>query len=274
MTGLSEGKDEAEAWARTSDTLDQVARVGLIAYGIVHLVIGWLAVQLALGDREGSTSSDGALAKLAQQPFGGVLVWAISIGLFLLAAWQATEAAIGHQRVEKEKRPRKRLVSAGRAVLYIVIGVSGTRIATGSGSGGGGGTDSMTAKVMDLPGGQILVGLIGLGVLIAGGVLVFKGVGDRFLKDLEGEGRRGKPGTAYVWLGRAGYSAKGVAIGMIGVLFGYAAITHEADKSGGMDAALLTLLKQPFGPYLLGLVGLGFVAFGLFCFAWARHLNR
>jgi hypothetical protein len=261
--------------AESSDWLDHVARAGLIAFGVVHLVVGWLAVQLALGDRSGSASTSGAVQELAQQPFGGVLVWLVAVGMYLLALWQVVEALVGHRDREGATLVRKRATSAGKAVLYVVIGTSALKVALGEGSKDSEKqTDSMTARVMDLPGGQVLVGLIGLGILVVGVMLVRKGLTDRFLKDIGSSGRTGADGTAYTWLGRVGYTAKGVALGVVALLFGYAAVTHDADKSGGLDQALTKVLQQPFGPVLLTAIGLGFACYGLFCFAWARHLSR
>ena len=263
--------------ADDSEWPEQAARVGLVAYGVVHLVLGWLSVQLALGDREGSASTSGAVQELAQQPFGSVLVWAVALGMLLLVVWQGIEAAVGHtEETEDKKRIRKRVTSAGKAVIYAALGLSAVRTATGSGGGGGGSekkTDSMTARLMDLPGGQVLVGLVAIGILVVAGFLVHRGVTDGFLKKLDGGGRSGKDGTAYTWAGRIGYVAKGVALGVVGVLFGYAAITHQSKKGGGLDQALHKVLEQPFGPVVLVAIGLGFACYGVFCFAWARHFD-
>ena len=264
---------DAARQAQESTWLDHVASAGLVAFGVVHLLIGWLAVQLAIGDREGSASSTGALKQLAEQPFGTALVWVVGLGMVLLVLWQGIEAAVGHRDADDDlKRARKRATSAGKAVVYAVIAVSAVRVATGSSSGGG--TDSTTARLMDLPGGQLIVGAIGLGVIAVGVVLLVMAWRESYLKKLDGEGRSGSTGTAYRWLGRAGHVAKGVALGVVGGLFLYAAATHEADKSGGLDQALQRVLEQPFGPVLLTLIGLGFAAFGLFCFAHARYIDR
>lgn len=265
--------------AQRSRGLDRVAQAGLIAFGVVHLALGWLAVQLAVGDRSGSASTTGAVQELSQQPFGGVLVWLVAIGMYLLALWQVTEAFLGHLDRDGADLVRKRVTSAGKAVLYAVIATSAVTVATGGGSGGGSGggeqqTDSLTAQVMDLPGGRVLVGLVGLGVLVVAVLLVRKGVTDRFLEDIHAGGDGAAAGTAYTWLGRVGYSAKGVALGVIGGLFGYAAITHDPQQSAGLDQALTRVLEQPFGPVLLTGIALGFVCFGVFCFAWARNLDR
>ncbi len=271
------GQRVRHAGRRTDDSEwpDRLARAGLVAYGAVHLVLGWLAVQLSLGDREGSTSTSGAIEKLAQQPFGVVLVWMIAVGMLLLVVWQGIEAAVGHRDEKDDKSVvRERVTSGGKAVVYAVIGVSAVKAAIGSGSGGGEKkTDSLTSKVMDLPGGQVLVALVAIGVLVVAGFLVHRGVTDSFLKKLDGGGRRGKDGTAYTWAGRVGYVAKGLSLAVVGVLFGYAAITHESNKGGGLDQALSTLLHQRFGPVLVGAIGIGFACYGVFCFAWARHFN-
>lgn len=254
--------------------MDHVARAGLVAFGVVHLVMGWLALRLAFGDPEGKADSSGAVRELAQQPFGEAVVWAVGIGMVLLAMWQALEAAVGHRRYDGSERWRKRLASAGKTVAYAAIAVTAIRVVTGSSSSKEDGTTSLSAKLMDLPGGQLLVGLVALGIAAVGAYLIFKGATERFLKDIEAGGASGRVGSAYVWLGTCGYIAKGVAIVGVGALFGYAAVTHEPDKSGGIDEALRTVLDQPFGAVATGLVGAGFVAFGLFCFAWARHVDR
>jgi hypothetical protein len=266
MTALAARSQEA-GW------IEHVARAGLVAFGIVHLVIGWLALQLAFGDRSGTASSSGAVRELAQQPFGAVLVWLVAAGMVLLAVWQAIEAAVGHQLQDGGKRLRKRLSSAGKTLVYGYIAFSAAMIAAGAGSSGGG-SESTTATVMSAPAGQLLVGLVGAVIIGIGVYLVHKGWTEKFTEDLTGEGRSGDSGTAYVWLGKAGYVAKGIAVALVGSLFGYAAVTHDAKKSGGLDQALQEVLKQPFGPVLLGGIAVGIACFGVFCFAHARHISR
>ena len=97
---------------------------------------------------------------------------------------------------------------------------------------------------------------------------------ERFAKELDAEGKSGTTGTAYLWIGKAGYTAKGVAFAIVGALFLYAALTHDPDKSGGLDQALTELLDKPLGPVLLAVVAIGIGCYGLFCFARSRHLSR
>lgn len=256
-----------------SDWIDHAVRLGLVTYGVVHLVLAWLAVQLAFGDREGSASGEGAVRALARQPFGEVLVWLVAIGMALLVAWQLLEAVGGHRHLEGTDRLRKQLGAVGRAVVYGYIGFAALRIVLDAGSSGGG-TESMTARVMDLPAGQLLVGLVGAAILGIGGYLAWKGLSEKFCEDLTAEGQSGDTGTAYVMLGKVGYAAKGVALVIVGGLFVYAAATHEPKRSGGLDQALQEVLDQPMGPYLLTAIAVGIACFGVFCFAHARHLSR
>lgn len=259
--------------AHRSDWLDHAVRAGLVAYGIVHLLIGWLALQLAFGEKEDSASSSGALHYLAEQPLGGVLVWLVAVGMFLLVVWRLLELAFGYQEESDDaKRWRKRAMSGFKAAVYATIGWSAVKTAVGDGSKGG--TDSMTAKVMNMPGGQLIVGAVGLAVIAYGVSLVVRGWTEKFRENLDAQGQSGKDGSAYVKLGKVGYIAKGLAIIVVGGLFVYAAATHEAKKSGGLDQALQTILGYPFGPVLLVVIGAGIACYGLFAFARAKHLQR
>ena len=260
--------------ADSSQWFDRAIRVGLVAYGVVHLLVAWLGVQLALGSRTENVSTTGALRQLAQQPFGTVLLYVVAFGLFALVLWRLLEAGLGHQDEDGGKRVAKRAGSAAKAVIYGALGLSALQMAMGSGSGGGGGTQGMTAQVMKWPGGQVLVAAAGLAVVGYGGYLVWRGLSDKHAEQLRSEGRSGESGRAYLLLGKVGYLAKGAALAVIGVLIGWAALTMDPEKSGGLDQALGSLLQQPFGPALVAAVSVGLGCYGLFCFARARHLSR
>lgn len=262
------------AEAESHSWVDHAARFGLVAYGVVHLLVAYLALQLALGSPSGAASGSGALHELAQQPYGLVGLWLVALGMLLLVAWRLLEAAVG-RREEKDpgKRTRKRLVSLLKAVLYGSLGVSAVQVALGSGSSSSA-KGSTTSTLMQLPGGQLIVGAVGLAVLAYGAQQVRTAWKEDFREHLTAQGESGDSGTAYVLLGKAGYTAKGISIGVVGLLFCYAALTHDAAKSGGLDQALEQVREQPFGRVLLGVVALGIGCYGVFCFARARHLSR
>jgi hypothetical protein len=258
--------------AHDSDALDHAIRLGLVAYGVVHVLIGWLALQIAFGDAAQSASSSGAMHALARQPFGAVLLWAVVLGMALLVVWRLLEAWHGHDGEDGKEELGKRAGSLAKAVIYGVLGFTAAQVAVGDSSGGG--TDSLTADLMRMPGGQLIVGAVGLAVVAYGVRYVYRGWTEKFLEHLDADGSSGDTGTAYRWIGKAGHIAKGIAVGIVGGLFCWAALTHDPQKSGGLDQALHEIAQQPLGQGLLAAVALGIACFGLFCFARARHLSR
>lgn len=252
--------------------MDHLARAGLVAYGVVHLLIAWVALQLAFGGSRREASSKGAFAELASQPFGEVALWAVAVGLMFLVLWRLVEAVAGHtEEDEGSDRWRKRAASGLKAVLYATLAFTALRTVTG---GGGGGGRSLTATVLNWPGGQVLVVVAGLLVLAYAGWTAYRGWSDAFMQHLDAEGRSGEVGEVYRWFGRVGYVAKGVSIGIVGILVVHAGWTHSGKKDKGLDDALRTVLEQPFGPLLLAVIAAGLACYGLFNFARARHLDR
>lgn len=254
-----------------STWLEHLARIGLAAYGVVHLLVAWLALQLAFGHRSASASQNGALHALAAQPFGRVLLWVVAAGLIALAIWQVTDALWGHTREDGSKRLAKRIGSAGRAVVYAVIGVTALRLAIGAGSSSK--TQQLTSRLMSVPFGRLLVAAVGVGIIVVAAIQIKRGATRSFTKDLEAKATSGTTGTGIVRVGQAGYLAKGTAFVVLGGLFIWAAWTYDAKKAGGLDAALATLLDAGVGPWLLVLVALGIGCFGVYCFAWARYAD-
>ena len=141
----------------------------------------------------------------------------------------------------------------------------------GSSSGGGGsGSEQAAGLLFGLPGGRFLVGLLGLAVLAFAGYHVYKGVTEKYLENLDLSQLGSTARRAVDIGGKVGYPAKGVAYGIIGILFLVAAVQRDSSDAGGMDEALRTLQSQPFGTVLLALVGVGFGLFAVFCFGRAR----
>jgi hypothetical protein len=259
--------------ANRSTVLRWTVRLGLVAYGVVHLLIAWLALQLGWGHADSEASGSGALHELAQQPFGRGLLWAVGVGFAALVVWQLIEASVGHTDQEGLRRTVERIASLGRAAVYAVLGLLAVRVAVGAGTGGGSGEETLTARLLGMPGGQLLVGLVAAGVVGVGIGLVYRGVSGSFLDHLSPRGRSGELGRAVTWLGRAGYGGKGIAICLVGALFAWAAVTFDPDKAGGLDEALATLARQPLGPVLLSVIAVGIGCYGVFCFVRARHLK-
>ncbi|GAB3679600.1 DUF1206 domain-containing protein [Angustibacter aerolatus] len=256
---------DAARQAGDDDRLETVARIGYATNGVVHLLLAWIAVQVAWTGGGEDADQSGAMALLAKNAFGKGLLWLCVLGFAGLAVWQVTEAVRGGSG-QGSDQAKARAKAAGKAVVYAALGVSAARFAVGSGSSSKQQSTSLTGRLLEAPGGQVLVALVGLGVLAVGAYHVVKGVRKKFLDDL-----RGHPGRTVERLAVAGYVAKGVALGVLGVLFVVAAVQHDPKEAGGLDAALKTLREQPSGPVLLTLVGLGIAAYGLYSFARSRY---
>lgn len=254
------------------EKVELAGRVGMVAYGIVHLIIGWLALQVAFGDSGEQADQQGAVQTIAEQPLGKVLLVLVAVGLLMFGIWQLWAAAQGYTWVRDEKkRLRKRGMAGMRGVLSLAIAIYAARMLMGGGGGGSGDTQkTFTAKLLEAPAGQVLVWMVALAVAAVGVDEIVKGVKKKFLEDLDMSKLPAQTKQLTTRLGQVGYPAKGTSVLIIGGLIGYAAATHDPSKAGGLDAALRTIASAPFGMFLLIAIALGFVAFGAYCFADAR----
>lgn len=257
--------------AADSKWLEVLARVGLVAYGVVHLLVGWIALQVAWGGSGDSADQSGALQNLAEQPYGPALLWLIALGLAALTIWQASEATWGFQGGDAKKRVRRRVTAGAKAVVYLLLAISAARFAMGSGQSSSQSQQSTTSGVLGLPLGRALVVAVALIVVAVGVGHVRKAFTKKFLKEIDTSAMTPAARKTITRLGQVGYAGKGAALAVVGLLLGYAAVTFDAEKASGLDGAMRTIAAQPFGRFLLTAVALGFVAFGLFAFAQSRY---
>ena len=265
--------------AGNSDTLEHLARVGLIAYGVVHVLVAWLAIQLAWFGGGESADQSGAMSTLADSPIGKPLLWVVAVGLIALAAWQAAEvfrwksgwSASGKQRTKALRKSGNAVV---KAVIYAALAVLAIRFATGSGQSSSSSQQQTTGGVLGWPGGQWIVGAAGL-ILIGSGVWhIRKGLNKHFMKQIDTSEASPAAVRLVTRLGQVGFPGKGIALAGVGGLLIWAAVTFDPSKARGLDGALHEILDLPFGQILLTLVALGIAAFGAFCFVRARYPER
>jgi len=255
-----------------SKALEVLARVGLVAYGVVHLLLGWLALQIAWGlsGRE-SADTSGAMKTLADQPFGQVLLWLVAVGLAALALWQASAVIWGYRNLEGAKRVRKQVTSGAKAVVFAALGYSAGAAALGAGSSSAQSQQQATSGVLGWSGGRVIVIVAGLVIIGVGVAAIVKGVRKSFAEEIDTSPLSPTLRTAVARLGQVGYIAKGLALGVVGGLLSYATLTFDPRKVQGLDGAMHTILAQPFGRFLLTAVALGFAAFGLFAILQSRY---
>jgi hypothetical protein len=255
--------------ATDSDAFEYTARAGFAVSGVLHLLVGYLILRIAFGSG-GNADQSGALATLAQQTGGAVLLWIVAIGLLALGLWRVAEAILGGKPGERsghgDSPAWKRVKALALAVVNVAIALSAARFALGSGQQSSQQNAGMSAQMMTSGWGKAVLIVVGLGLLGVGGYHVYKGVTQKFMKDLRVSG-----GTAVTAVGVAGYVAKGLVLAGAGILVIVATLQADPAKASGLDAAVKTLGHAPFGKFLLVLAAVGIAAFGAYNFVRARH---
>lgn len=266
---MSDAQDLARK-AADSEAMTWGARLGLSARAAVYLLMGALAVAVALGRSTSDTDQRGALTEVSRHQGGKVLLLVMAVGFAGYALWRYSEAAVGVAGEGRGAGPR--LKSLVRGLIYTSFAVTTVLVLTASGASTGQGEQQagLTASVMDRSGGRYLVGAVGLAVLVAGAVMVYEGVTKKFMQYLRTSQMSPTVRTAVRRLGAVGTVARGLVIGLSGALLVQAAVTFDPGKAKGLDGALRTLAQQPFGKLLLIAAGLGLAVFGVYGFAEAR----
>lgn len=262
--GVDDAQDAVEE-VSSHPAMTGLARLGHAVNGVLHVVIAFIALQVAWGSSGQSADQSGALRALGSTSLGTATLWVFVVGAGALGLWYLAQA-VAPPPGEDEAKDRAKAVA--KAVVYGAVAVSAARFAVGSGRSSEQQTEGVTQRLMSAPAGQVLVGLVGLVVLGVGGYYVYKGVTQKFLEDLERN-----PGVLATSTGSIGYPAKGVVLGIVGLFFVVAAWQEDPKQAQGLDGALKSLKDQAFGPYLLTLVALGVIAFGLYCFVRARYAD-
>lgn len=247
--------------------VDVLGRIGLVGYGVVHLFVAWLALQVAFGVPDAPADAEGAVGTIARTPGGLVALAVAAVGLVAFALWQVAAAAVGFRWVNGAERVRKRVGAVAKAIAMSALAVIIADYLLDVGSAGGTTAQTVAAGVLGLPAGRVLLGLGAGAILVIAGAMVYTGLRRTFMGDLDV--RRLGPATRRTieLVGAVGHLARALALGVIGVLVGGAALFADPGRAGGLDAALRTLSATVSGSSLLVVVAVGFAAFGLFCLA-------
>src|SRR4029077_2501738 len=214
-----------------------LARAGLTARGVIYILIGWIAVLVALGHSTHEADQQGALHMLAGKPYGLASLWLLGIGFAGYALWRLSEAAFGVTGEPPGAGPR--LKSLARAVVYAGFAYLTFSVISGTRHSQTRQQQDMTATAMQHTAGRWLVGIVGLIIVIVGLVLVSEGVRRKFMKYLQTGQMSPRTRKVVKLLGMIGTIARGLVFALAGVLVIEAAVTHRASQAGGIDKALL-----------------------------------
>ena len=254
--------------ASNSPVAHFLARAGLTARGIIYILVGWVAVLVALGHSSREADQQGALHLLADKPYGLVSLWLLGTGFAAYALWRLSEAAFGVTGARPGAGPR--LKSLARAIIYAGLSYLTFTVIAGTDRSQSGRQQDITATAMRDTTGRVLVGVAGLVIVACGIALVVEGARKKFMKYLQTSQMSARLRRVIELLGMTGTIARGLVFALVGVLVIDAAVTHKASESGGIDKALLTLRDQPFGEFLMMLAALGLLVFGVYGLCEAR----
>jgi hypothetical protein len=254
-----------------SRSFEWLARAGFVARGLIYGIIGILAIKLALGVSGSTTNQQGALKTIARQPFGEVLLILVAIGLAGYSLWRLLHALLGHGP-ENSDSGFERVAALGSGLVYAGLCVIAVEILLGSGSNGGSGsTHKTTAGVLGWPAGIWLVGAAGIVLIGIGLYQGYRGLSKDFLKDSKTEQMSPRVRNWIEWIGSFGHLARMVVFGLVGAFLIKAAVDYNPNNAVGLDGALAKIAHASYGPFLLGIVAAGLIAFGAYSLSDARY---
>jgi hypothetical protein len=262
----------AAAQVDRGEVVDRLGRLGLIAKGVLYVVVAVLALQAAIGSGGETTGQEGAIQAIARQPFGTVLLVLLALGLLGYAVWRFAQAWFDTGQQDGTKGTVERVAYALRGVFYVTLFLFTVRLLTGSGGSGGGGGN--TGGLMGLPLGRWLVGLAGLVTIGVGLYQGYKAVRRDFLEHLRTAQVTASQRRWAERLGILGLAARMVVFVLIGWFLVRAAVQFDPAQPVGLDAALGELATGPGGVWALGIVAAGLLAYGVFCIAVLARFGR
>jgi len=253
--------------------VERLARFGYASKGVVYGIVGLLAAQAAFGTGGRTTDTRGALQTLLTQPFGKLLLALVAIGLIGYVLWRFVQAIKDPENKGTDaKGLAQRIGYAINGLIYASLAVSAVRLIQGSGSSSNSNsTEDWTGRLLSQPFGQWLVGTIGVFIIGLGFYQFYKAFTAKFKRKLNLTELSDTERKWVMAICRFGLLARGVVFCIIGWFLIQAATQFDASAAGGLDEALQTLAQQPYGSWLLGIVALGLVAYGIYLLIQARY---
>jgi len=251
--------------------LERLARIGYAARGTVYALVGFLAVETALGTRSRVTDTRGALQEIAGR--STALLWLIALGLAGYALWRIVQGFLDPEHKGTDlKGLAHRVGRVGSGLIYGGLAWAAVKIALGAHAAGGGRAyQAWTAKLMSEPFGRWLVAAVGIGVIAGGLFQIRRGWTEKFRKEIRLQEMDATERKLAINSGKLGLIARGVVFLISGWFLIQAAWRFDPSQARGLGGALAALAGQPHGAILLGLVAVGLIAFGAYSLLLARY---
>lgn len=272
MTATSEAKRDTLSVER-SRPFELMVRAGFVARAVTYGVIGGITLALAVGAGAApeAPNQQGALAFIAGAPLGRVAVGVAAIGLLAYALWKLGQALFG-RGPEGGGGPdlKSRVANAGGGVVYLVFFAVAMRILFGSSGSDSAGPSKAAAGVLGWPGGAVIVGVAGGGLVAISGYQIYDAVRGNFARDSKLREMSPVERRTFMVLGRVGLIARALVFVLVGYFLVKTAIEFNPHDAVGLDGALAEVHHQPFGPWLLALTAVGLLVFAAYSLFEAR----
>jgi Domain of Unknown Function (DUF1206) len=253
-----------------SEEIGWLGRFGLVAMGVSYGLVAVLAIMLALGEGGKAEDRGGAFQTIAQDGVGRVVVFVLAVGFGSYAIWRFAEAIFDRGgRGRNPKGLAKRAGYFGKGLIY--TGLCIVAVGVLMGSSGNSNEKQETAYVLDWPAGRYIVAAVGAGFGAAALWNVFRALSGKYKDELDTGSMGSAEETLVTIVAVVGLLARGVVFGLIGTFLLKAALEYDPSEAIGLDGALRKLAAQDYGPFLLGLVAAGLLAFGVFSLFQARY---
>ena len=264
MSAMTSVKNSAHN-AAFSPVMEVLTRLGYGVRGVIYIVMGILAVQVALGKGGALASPQGAIAAIGKQPAGMILLWVVLIGILAYSVWGLVRAIWDPlNKGSDTKGILTRIGYLASAVGYAFLAYTTYGFIMGTSQSTSGSPAKILSSIMAIPMGRWAIALVGLIVVVVGLYQIMLGMKAGFEKQFQTYDLTPKEAKLATDVGRFGTAARGVVFALVGILIFLAAYNSNPSQAVGMDAALATLLHQPYGIWLLGIVAVGLVAFGFY----------
>lgn len=273
---IKEAKNRIEQIASlvvASPWMERLFRLGYVAKGVVYAIIGWLAASTVFGSGGRTTGTRGALRSLVNRPFGRVLLGFVAIGLSGYVLWRFVQAIMDTENQGTDaKGIIQRLSYAGNGSIYAGLAITAVQIIMGEVDFDNGyGSRDWTALLLAQPFGQWLVGTGGTLVIGVGFYVFYQAYTAKFCRKFKLSEMSDTEKTWATRIGRFGLAARGVVYSIIGFFLIQAARQAKSKQVRGLEGALDLLARQPYGRWLLGIVAIGLIAYGLYYMVQARY---
>jgi hypothetical protein len=263
--------------AAANPWVERLARLGFVVRGVLYVIIGALALQLALGAGGATATPKSAIDLIGRQPLGQFLLIIVALGLTGYALWGFIRAIFDPLHRGSDAHgllDRAGFFFSGVSYGLLVIPTIYTLLhKPAPAATGGSGSPSLPASLLSGPYGKWVVVAFGLFWIAVGLGQILLGYRARFTRDLKKNTMSAREVETATWLGRLGYAARGVVFGVIGLIIIRTSLTAGTRQTPGFDAALAALAHAPYGQALLAVVALGLIFFGLYsilCAKWMR----